>query len=225
MRQVFDPDNLLWRIVSKGVDFVGLSFLWALLCVPLVPAGPASAALYYTVVKCLRHGEKGTFGVFFRALRENFRACVPAELLCLGAAAPLYLGYGILRANWGSSLGAVMFVAYDVALVLPLGILCWLFPLLGRFRFTWKEALRTAAMLTLRHIPSTAVVVMLTVELAVFTLERTWPILLTPSLCALLASLFFERIFPKYLSEGEARKLSDTSETPLEEREDPGSEP
>lgn len=220
MRQVFDPDNLLWRIVSHGVDFVGLSFLWALLCIPILPAGAATAALYYTVVKCLQHGEKGTFGVFVRALRENFRVCLPAELVCLGAAVPLYLGYSILRANWGSSLGAVMFVAYDVALVLPLGILCWLFPLLGRFRFTWKEALRTAAMLTLRHIPSTAVVVMLTVELAVFTLEHTWPLLLTPTLCALLTSLFFERIFPKYLSSDDARKLAETSETPVEELEE-----
>ena len=24
-RQVFDPDNLFWRIMARGVDFVGLS--------------------------------------------------------------------------------------------------------------------------------------------------------------------------------------------------------
>ena len=222
MRQVFDPDNLFWSLIARGVDFVGLSFVWALLCIPVLTAGPASAALYYTVVKCLRQREKGTFGVFFRAFRENLKPAVMAELICLPPAALLYLGYWVLRAHWAGALGAVMFVAYDVALVVPLGIACWLFPLLGRFRTPLRDAFRSAAFLTLRHIPSTAVVVMLTVELAIFTLERTWPLLLSPSLCALLTSLFFERIFPRYLEEAEAKKLTETSETPVEES--PGDE-
>ena len=219
MRQVFDPDNLFWSLVSRGVDFVGLSLVWALLCLPVVTAGPASAALYYTVVKCLRQRETGTFGVFFRAFREDFRPCALAEALCLPAAALLGLGYRVLRANWSSALGAVMFTAYDVALVLPLGIVCWLFPLLGRFRVPLRDGFRTAALLALRHLPSTVVVVMLTVELTVFTLERVWPLLLTPSLWALLTSLFLERVFPRYLSEAEAGRLTRTSETPVGERE------
>ncbi len=217
MRQVFDPENLFWSLLARGVDFVGLSIVWALLCIPVITAGPASAALYYTVVKCLRCGEKGTFGVFFRSFRDNFRSCAAAELICLPVGAALLAGYGIMRANWSSDLGAVLFVAYDVALVIPVGVVCWLFPLLGRFDFTPFGALRTAAMLTLRHIPSTAVVVMLTVELTVFSLEHIWALLLTPALCALLSSLFLERIFPKYLSEAEAEKLRETSETPTAE--------
>ena len=219
MRQVFDPDNLFWSLVAKGVDFVGLSFVWAVLCIPVVTVGPATAALYYTVVKCLRQGEKGTFGVYFRAFRENFKTCALAELVCLCPAALLYLGYWVMRANWSSDLGAVLFVAYDVALVVPIGIVCWLFPLLGRFSFPWKDAFRTAWMLCLRHIPSTAVVVMLTVELIVVTLEHTWPVLLTPTLWALLTSLFFERVFPKYLPADEREKLTRTSETPTEGEE------
>ena len=61
------------------------------------------------------------------------------------------------------------------------------------------------------------VVVLLTAEVALSCL-RTWALsLLLPALCALLTSLFFERIFPKYLSEAEQKKLKDTSETPVEE--------
>ena len=47
-RQVFDPDNLFWRIMARGVDFVGLSIFWIALCLPVVTIGPATAALYYT---------------------------------------------------------------------------------------------------------------------------------------------------------------------------------
>ena len=216
MQQVFDPDNAWWRFVSRCVDVVGLSVFWAMLCLPVVTAGPASSALYYTVVKCFRQGEKGTFGVFYRAFRDNLKQGVIATLLCLPVAAALALGYAIMRANWGSDLGAVMFVAYDIALIVPAGIVCWLFPLLGRFTFRLWDALRTAAMLALRHLPTTVVIVLLTLELGIFTLERRWPVCFAPALCALLTSLFLERIFPKYLSEAEAEKLEETSETPIE---------
>ena len=216
MHQVFDPDNLWWRFVSRCVDAVGLSVLWAMLCLPVVTVGPASSALYYTVVKCFRQGEKGTFGVFNRAFRENLKQGVIATLICLPVAAALAFGYAVMRANWGSDLGAVMFVAYDIALVVPAGIVCWLFPLLGRFSFRLRDAFRTAAMLALRHLPTTVVTVLLALELGIFTLERWWPVCFAPALCALLTSLFFERIFPKYLSEADAEKLEETSETPIE---------
>lgn len=216
MHQVFDPDNLWWRFVSRCVDAVGLSVLWAMLCLPVVTVGAASSALYYTVVKCFRQGEKGTFGVFYRAFRENLKQGVIATLICLPVAAALAFGYAVMRANWGSDLGAVMFVAYDIALVVPAGIVCWLFPLLGRFTFRLRDAFRTAAMLALRHLPTTVVTVLLALELGIFTLERWWPVCFAPALCALLTSLFFERIFPKYLSEADAEKLEETSETPIE---------
>ena len=45
-RQVFDPDNLFWRMISRGVDFVGLGLFWLLQCVPIVTIGPATTALY-----------------------------------------------------------------------------------------------------------------------------------------------------------------------------------
>lgn len=214
MRQAFDPDNLLWSLVSRGVDFVGLSILWAILCLPVLTVGPASAALYYTVIKCFRQGEKGTFGVYFRAFWGDLRSGVLATLLCLPFAAAFAFGYGVMFAQRASSAGTVMFVAYDVALVVPAGIVCWLFPLMGRFEFSIRGAISTAFSLALRHLPSTVLVVLLTVELAVFTIERWWPVFFTPVLCALLTSLFFERIFPKYLTEDEARQLNKTPEPP-----------
>ncbi|MBR3561435.1 MAG: YesL family protein [Oscillospiraceae bacterium] len=216
MHQVFDPDNAWWRFVSRCVDVVGLSVLWAILCLPVVTVCPVTSALYYTVVKCFRHGERGAFGVFSRAIRENLRQGVLATLICLPAAAALIFGYAVMRANWASDLGAVMFVAYDIALMVPAGIVCWLVALLGRFTFRLRDAFRTAAMLALRHLPSTVVVVLLTLELGLFTLERWWPVCFAPALCALLTSLFFERVFPKYLSEEETEKLEDTPETPRE---------
>ena len=217
MRQVFDPENLFWSLMGRMVDFVGLSLLWAALCLPVVTIGPACAALYYTVVKCFRQREKGAFGLCLRAFRDNLRTGIPATLICLAAGTALFFGYGVMRAHWGTDLGAVLFVAYDVALLLPAGLVCWLFALLGRFSFPLGGAFRTAAMLALRHLPSTVVVVLMTLEFLIFGIERWWPVFFAPVLCALLSSLFFERVFPKYLTGDEREKLARTGETPVEE--------
>ena len=181
--------------------------------------GPASAALYYTVVKCLRQKEKGTFGVFFRAFRDNLKQGALVTLICLPVAAALAFGYVVMEANRGSPLGAVMFVAYDVALLIPGGILCWLFPLVGRFRFSLKELFSTAFALCIRHLPSSVVVVLMTVE-TVMACLRVWALaLILPALVALLTSLFFERIFPKYLSDEEQKRMTETSDTPVEDHD------
>lgn len=208
-RQVFDPDNLFWRLISRGVDFVGLSLLWAALCLPLITIGPATAALYYTVVKAFRHGETGTFGVYFKAFRSNLRNGILSTLIVLPIALILAYGYSVMTANQTSDLGAVMFVAYDITLLVPMGLVCYLFPLMGRFEFDLKALFRTSFFLALRHLPSTIVLVLLTLELSLFTLQRWWPIFFAPVLCALLSSLFLERIFPKYLSAEETAILQD----------------
>lgn len=223
MRRIFDPNNLVWSILSWGVDFVGLGLFWALLSLPAVTCGAASSALYYTVVKCFRHREPGAFGVMLRAFRDNLRRGVPAGLLCLAAGAALYYGYSVMRANWGSDLGAVLFVAYDVALLAPIGVACWLFPVLGRFDMGVKDSLRVSAVLALRHFPRTALVAVTAVLLTVFTLNYWWPVFFTPVTVALLSARMFERVFPTYLSADEAAKLLDNPPEE-DETEDPGEE-
>lgn len=219
LQRVFSPDNLLWTIVAKGVDIVGLSLVWAFLCIPVVTIGPATSALYYTVVKCVRQKEKGTFGVYFKSFRSCLKKGILATLIILPIALMIAVGFGIMKANRESSAGAVMFVAYYIALVIPAGIVCWLFPLMGRFESKLTDAFKTSAQLALRHLPSTVVVVLLAAETVIFLLEKWWPVFFAPAVAALLASLFFERIFPKYLTEEDKKLLTLTSETPTEDDE------
>ncbi len=220
LQKVFSPDNLLWSIVSRGVDVVGLSLAWAFLSLGIVTFGPATAALYYTVVKCFRQKEKRTFRIFWDSFCGCLKKGVLATLICIPFAVAFAFGYSVMRANWGSTMGQVMFVAYDIALVIPIGIACWLFPLLGRFDFKLKDAFKTAGQLAFRHLPSTVVVTLLTVEVAIALAQYWWPVFFLPAVCELLVSLFFERIFPKYLSEEDQKLMKLTSETPVEDDEE-----
>jgi len=200
MGDFFNPEKGVWAGLSVLVDICGLSILWALLCLGVVTIGPATAALYYTVVKCVRGRDSGAFGYYFRSFRQNFKVGVQAGLIALLLAALLAGGYSIVR-WYGTRLGGaayVLYAAYYFALILPAGVLCWLFPLLGRFDYTVRGLFRTAFQLTLAHLPSTAVVVLLTAQTAVSCVRRWWPVLFMPCIAALLASLFFERIFQKH---------------------------
>lgn len=222
-RQVFDPDNLFWRLISRGVDFVGLGLLWLLLCLPVVTIGPATAALYYTVVKVFRQKETSAFRLYLTQFAANLKKGVLATLICIPFAAVVVWFYAAMSgARDESSFGAVMFVAYWVVLLIPAGVVCWLIPILARFESGLKESFRTAFMLTLRHLPSTFIVVLLNLEAVTFTLENLWPVFFTPVLCSLLSSLFQERVFLKYLNEEdkaalEGREPEDDGEEPEEE--------
>ena len=209
MGEFFNPEKGIWAWLSVLVDVCGLSILWVFLCLPLVTAGPATAALYYTVVKCVRGRESGAFGYYLRSFRANFKTGLLAGLIVLPLALLLLAGHHIVR-WYGTRLGGgayVLYVAYYFALILPAGVLCWLFPLLGRFEYTVGGLFRMAFQLTAAHLPSTVVVVLLTAQTAVFCLERWWPVLFMPAVAALLVSLFMERIFqlhsPEKPREGE----------------------
>ena len=214
MGEFFNPEKGIWVWFSTLVDICGLSVVWIFLCLPLVTAGPATAALYYTVVKCVRGRESETFGEYFRSFRNNFRIGLLAGLIVLPAGAVLLAGHSIVR-WYGTRLGGaayILYVAYYLFLTLPAGVLCWLFPLLGRFEYQVRDLFRTALQLSVAHLPSTVVAVLLTAQTAVFCLERWWPVVFMPAVAMLLLSLFFERIFQKYSPE-----LARQQEEPEEE--------
>lgn len=201
MNEFFHPEKGIWAWLSAMVDVVGLSILWLMLCLPVVTIGPATAALYYTVVKYVRGREPGAFGGYLRSFAANFKVGSRATLLCCGAVAVLAGGYAVMRAATGTDTADLLFAVYHFALFLPAGFLCWLFPLLGRFTFGLKGLFVTAFQLSVRHLPSTVVVVLLTAETAAFCAANWWPALFMPTIAMLLASLFFERVFQKYAPE------------------------
>lgn len=213
MGNFFNPEQGIWSWLSTLVDICGLSLVWVFLCLPIVTIGPATAALYFAVVKCVRRKEGGAFGCYFRSFRENLRTGIPATLICVAAVALLACGYAIMRLNRNTPQGYIMYAAYYVLLILPAGLLCYLFPMLGRFTFGVRELFITAFQLTVRHLPSTVVVVLLVAETAAFTINNWWPVLFMPAVAALLCSLFFERIFLKYSPELAAEAQEKAEET------------
>ena len=210
----FNPEKGIWAFLSWMVDIFGLSLLWAALCMPVVTIGPATAALYYTVVKCVRKQENGAFGVYLRSFRSNLKTGLKATLIALPPAVILVVVHLVSR-WYGIRAGGllyVMYVAQYFVLFIPAGVLCWLFPLLGRFEYRVRDLFRTAFQLTLAHLPSTVAVVVLTAQVAAFCAAFWWPVLFMPAVVTLLDSLFTERVFREYAPELEGKGPEDAVE-------------
>lgn len=200
MNRLFDPHNLLFRSLSWAVDIVGISLLWLFLCLPVVTALPATAALYHTCALCIRRGEEGAFTRFFRSFRQNLRQGCLLSLPLLALGLLLYLGHEVMYAAAGQVGGyaTVMYGVYSVAMLLPLGALCWLPALLGRFDFSIPALCRGAAYLTLRHLPTSIFAVAVATVAAVGCLLCVPLVLLLPVAAGIAVSFPMERAFRKY---------------------------
>ena len=203
MNRIFSPDHLFFRSLARGVDLIGLSLLWVLLCIPVVTIGPATAALYHAIARVFRfHEEEGAFGLFLRSLKANLKQGVLATLILLPFAALLGGLYWVYGAALDAELAgaSAAYVFFLILLIIPVGLVCWLFPLLGRFEFSLPDLFLTAFRLMLAHIPTTLVLVILAV---LFVSLSSWLfvlMLLTPALWAVCASWLLERAFAKHMS-------------------------
>ena len=83
------------------------------------------------MVRCIRGNRRDSWTLFFRTFRDNFKVGALTSLVVLAAGVLLFLIYSMLYQTAPySQAGYVLFMAYYVFLLLPLGVLCWLFPCL-----------------------------------------------------------------------------------------------
>ena len=203
--RIFSPDNWFFRSTGKLVDIVLLSLLWLVMSLPLVTVGPASAALYDTVVKTLRNQEENTpYKRFFRVFRREFKVGAITSLVLLAAGFGLYCLYLLLfLAATGGGMGYLLYVAFLVVLLLLAGIAGYLFPVLSRFTFGVGGLMITCVKLSLAHLPTTACLAAVTAAGAWACLRYWWPVVFVPAVAALLSAQLLERVFQPYLRQEE----------------------
>lgn len=213
--KIFNPDNLFWRECGKLADILILSLLWVLCSLPIFTMGAATTALYTCVVKCVRENQVPVYSRFFRVFREDFKTSALATLMLLPLAAIVWVVYFYLLqgANEGYKASFVLYVAVCVAMVIPVGIIGWSFPILSRFTFTPGGLVATAFKFTFAHLPATVVISLVTIVGARLCLSYIFPLFIVPATVALINSFVIERVFKKYLPPEEKKDHEDSDIT------------
>ena len=182
------------EVLSGLIDLIVAGLLWILCSLPVITIGASSTALYYAVVKCVRHNRGRLTPTFFFGFRSNVRQ---ASLIWLLFLAYLLVGladaYAIGRMGFGPN--SILHHISRLFFLLPLLLFPWVFAFISRFQNTVGGTLKFCGWLALRYPGKTLV---LTLELIGFLLI-SWlmpPIIpILPGILCLLLSITIEPLF------------------------------
>lgn len=201
MGELFNLDNKFFQGINKIVDCVCLSFLWLLLCIPVVTAGAATTALYYTINKVIRNNRSYIWKEFWHAFRTNFKQSTLVWLILIFIYAIMGIDCYIMFqfAKAGVSYGSL----YIVFAVLMLIVTMWanyLFPYMARFENTLKAVLKNCVIMALLNLGKSFVLLVLLLVALVVAYVFFPAIMILPAVYMLLANLILEKVFVKYMT-------------------------
>lgn len=196
-RSIFDPNRLIWRGISVGMDLVYVSVLWLVCSIPVITIGAANTALYDTVAHCIRQGEVGLLGRFFGTFRDEFKTATLSWLMWLAGLALCALLAVYLLTNGDGVRGFIFRINLIVVLVVVAGALVWVFPVLSRYTMGFGGLNLAAIKLVFSHLPATIVMGAALAVCALVCYAWIYPVLLLPGLVTWLNSYYVENTFQK----------------------------
>lgn len=210
MENLFSINGEFYHFMCKVSDCMILSVLWLVCSLPLVTLAAASSALYYAVLRSVREGEGGAVRCFFRSFRDSWKQGTLVTLVVTAFAWAVYFLAGITQGN-----------ASVILAVLSILFLAWLHYLLSyiaRFHAPMKKVLANSLVICLANLPASLSMAALLI-VTVLAFAWTYPasamtVLIIPAVYALVSSFLLERVYRKYLPEGEepAEKAAERKE-------------
>ena len=201
MGDFFNVDNKFFQGLGKIIDVICLSAFWFFLCIPIVTAGAATTALYYTVNKVIRNNRSYIGREFWHAFKTNLRQSTIVWLILLLLYAIMgfdcYVMYQYAKA--GVALGKI-YIVFAVLMMFATMWAIYLFPYIARFENQTKMILKNAALIALGNLWKTLLlfVLLLAAAFAVYIFPPA--VFIIPCVYMLLANFILEKISQKYMS-------------------------
>jgi uncharacterized membrane protein YesL len=219
MGNFFNTDSPIFSILSKVSDMLFISITFIFLCIPIVTIGPASTALYYTIVKVIRRERGYIFREFFKSFKMNFKrgaiVGIIFTLIFFVLTFDLLYAYG-LTVDPNSSKGSLLLGVFGGVTFLVASLSIYIFPILSRFDMTVRQLIKAAAYMSMRHIPFT-IIMLLVNALSLVLIYFFIPfIFIAPATIVLVNSFLMERVLKKYMPESEQPEDDKSSKWYLE---------
>lgn len=199
-RKLFSPDNPLMITMTQITDCIFLSLFWLLGCFPVVTMGASFAALYDSVFRAYRQGEKHSWQRFWKVFRTNWACGIGPTLVFLAASALLGKAMiGLWNAAVYGRISWMLFSGGAFVGVLVLGVLSVLFPLLSRFENSFAGLLKNTVLLALANLPRTVGLGMVSALAVLLCIRYIFPLFFLPALASLISTLLIEPMFRPYM--------------------------
>ena len=208
----FSYEGKFSQVMNKIVDIVVTSFLWVVFCIPIFTIGASTTALF-TVIRQVIRQEKGyVFRNFWNAFTSNFKQATGIWLLLFAIYVVLYLDRYLMLNYFlpqGSPIGA-LHIFFTFLMVYETIWAVYIFAYISRFELDWKHILKNAAILSVTNLPWSALMTGMVI-LAGILIRYVSPALIFvfPAGFGWIFSIILERIFRKYMTPEDLKKLEE----------------
>ena len=201
----FVIDSPVMRFLGRIGDIIILNLIFVVTALPVVTVGMALSALYTVAMKLARGEDPSVLREYMRAFRRNMKPATICWLIMAAAGALIFLDFRLAGA-----FGGTLYTVVRLLLAMIFGVwmltFLYLFPYIARFENTVFHSVKNALFLSAAHLPSTVMMLVISVGLIVVTLftSRTFVIgtigwfFAGFAAAAYTQSFLFSRIFSKY---------------------------
>lgn len=238
MSNLFNPDNKFFTFMGRVADLMILNILCIICCLPVVTAGASITAMYYMTLKMARNEESYIVKGFFHSFRENLKQGIIVHLIMLVVGIILLFDLYFTRNMEGQgTFYKVLSYIFMVALAVYLMVFTYIYPILSKFYNTVKNTFRNALLMSIRHLPYTILMLVITAApvILMLTVAKAFPMVLMFyflmgfAVVCYLHSKFLVKIFDNYIpkeeqdgaGEGEEKEIDASVFTNLQPSNEP----
>lgn len=220
MGNLFNPDNKFFVFMGRVADMMILNLLCIICCLPIVTAGPSITALYYVTLKMARNEESYIVRGFFHSFRQNLKQGIVIHIIMLILGVLLAFDLYFCRVmQTQAAFYKVLSYLFMVGTAIYVMLLTYIYPVLSKFYNTVKRTILNAFLMSVRHFPYTLLMLAITAAPGVimfvvpnaFAYGLLFYVLLGFSVIAYIKSIFFVKIFDKYIPEDAEEETNETS--------------
>ena len=211
--RLFNLDSKFYRFMTRVGDCILLSLLWIVFSLPVVTCGAASSALYYAMHKVLHDLGEGTVKEFWRGFKMNWKQATLMWLLEIVLVTFVVGDLYLIYRTQGTS--GVVFKAFAVFAIVAVAWTLFWFPYLARFEAKTGMVLKNSFILMTMNLGSSILLLAdfaAAAALTVFLYFIPLVPMFVPALYAMCANLVLEKVFAKYMTDGEDGPQSELSQ-------------
>ena len=161
--KLFDPNGPVARFFNKVGDLMLLNLLCIVCCLPFITAGASITAMHYVTLRMQRGRDDSVLKDFFHSFRQNLKQGILIHLLFTVGALVLGLDLYILWVLWKfDTVYKILFAILSILSLWFIAMWFFIYPLLAQFNNTIWGLLKTARLMTSKHISHAFAIVLVT---------------------------------------------------------------
>ena len=168
MSRAFNFEGPVFTFLSRLTDLFWLNLLFIVCCMPVITIGAATTALYYVTLKMAKDEEGYITRSYFKSFKENFKQATVIWIGFLVVGMIMITDLRIVNGGntaeilSGPALGNVIMVAVFLMGIVILMVGTYIFPILAQFDNTIKNTAKNAFLISIRHLPYTIAMLVIT---------------------------------------------------------------